>query len=52
MWDRRVRGDFLGVPTNYVSAQDLLRTKRAAKSPKDQGDIAFLRDLLARRRRS
>jgi hypothetical protein len=50
VWNRRARGDFLGVPTNYISARDLLRTKRAANRPKDQGDIAFLRDLIARRR--
>ncbi len=50
VWDRRVRGDFLGVPASYVSARDLLRTKRAANRPKDQGDIAFLRELLAAKR--
>jgi predicted nucleotidyltransferase len=51
LWQRRARGDFLGVPTNYISARDLLRTKRAANRPKDQGDIAFLRTLLGQRDR-
>lgn len=50
LWERRVRGEFLGVPTSYISARDLLRTKRAANRPKDQGDIEFLRQLLSRRR--
>jgi predicted nucleotidyltransferase len=51
VWERRVRGDFLGVPTSFLSMVDLLRTKRAANRPKDQGDIAFLRAALAARRR-
>lgn len=51
VWARRVRGDFLGEPTNYVSMRDLLRTKRAANRPKDQGDIAFLEQALRARGR-
>lgn len=51
VWERRVRGDFLGEPANYISMKDLLRTKRAANRPKDQGDIAFLRERLARGKR-
>lgn len=50
VWARRVRGDFLGTPANYISTADLLRTKRAANRPKDQGDIAFLRDAIRARR--
>lgn len=51
VWARRVPGDFLGERTSYISAPDLLRTKRAANRPKDQGDIAFLVELLAKRPR-
>jgi hypothetical protein len=47
VWKRRVRGEFLGAPASYISIADLLRTKRAANRPKDQGDIAFLRERLA-----
>lgn len=46
LWDRRVKGDLLGEPVSYLSARDLLRTKRAANRPKDQGDIAALEKLL------
>jgi predicted nucleotidyltransferase len=48
VWERRIRGDFLGVPASYISMKDLLRTKRAANRPKDQGDIAFLKNAIAR----
>jgi hypothetical protein len=51
VWGRRVRGDFLGVPASYISMRDLLRTKRAANRPKDQGDIAFLVEALSNRGR-
>lgn len=49
VYERRVRGDFLGVPACFMAAKDLLRTKRAANRPKDQGDIAFLIEILSRR---
>ncbi len=45
LWERRERGDLLGEPVSYLSLRDLLRTKRAANRPKDQGDIAVLRAL-------
>lgn len=51
VWARRVRGEFMGVPTSYISLEDLLRTKRAANRPKDQGDIAYLTERLAELRR-
>ena len=51
VWARRVRGDFLGELANYISMADLLRTKRAANRPKDQGDIEFLRNAIAARRK-
>ena len=51
VWRRRVRGDFLGTPASYISISDLLRTKRAANRPKDQGDIVFLREAISARRR-
>lgn len=51
LWARRVEGELLGEPVSYVSLRDLLRTKRAANRPKDQGDIAVLTDLAARIRR-
>jgi hypothetical protein len=51
-WERRSRGEFFGVPVSYLSLQDMQRTKRAAGRPKDLGDLAWLSDELARRRRS
>ena len=47
LWDRRVRGELLGERVSYLSLRDLLRTKRAANRPKDQGDIAVLQALQA-----
>jgi hypothetical protein len=51
LWERRVRGELLGQPTSYLSLRDLLRTKRAANRPKDQGDIAVLEALAMNARR-
>lgn len=51
LWERRVRGELLGEPVSYLSLRDLLRTKRAANRPKDQGDIAALEALWANTRR-
>ncbi len=49
IWERRARGEFFGIPVNFISIRDLLRTKRAANRPKDQGDIAYLTAALARK---
>jgi predicted nucleotidyltransferase len=51
LWARRERGEFMGEAAPFLSLRDLLRTKRAANRPKDQGDIAALDALLTRSRR-
>lgn len=51
VWARRASGSFFGIATPFISMADLLRTKRAANRPKDQGDIAFLVQALAGKRR-
>lgn len=51
VWSRRSRGEFFGVPADYLSLEDMLRTKRAAGRPKDLGDVAWLTAEIARRRR-
>lgn len=51
LWKQRERGDMLGVASQYLSFSDLLRTKRAADRPKDQGDIAALEQILRSSRR-
>lgn len=51
LWARRERGEFMGEAAPFLSLRDLLRTKRAANRPKDQGDIAALDALLASSRR-
>jgi hypothetical protein len=51
-WKRRSKGEFFGVPVGYLSLADMQRTKRAAGRPKDLGDVAWLADELARRRRA
>lgn len=48
---RRAKGTFFGIPTSFLSIEDMLRTKRAAGRPKDFGDIAWLEQEKARRRR-
>jgi hypothetical protein len=48
-WERRSKGEFFGVPVGYLSLEDMLRTKRAARRPKDAGDLAWLEDEAARR---
>lgn len=48
-WERRSKGEFFGVPVGYLSLADMLRTKRAAKRPKDAGDVAWLEAEAARR---
>lgn len=50
-WERRSKGAFFGVPVSFLSIEDMLRTKRAARRPKDLGDIAWLEVELATLRR-
>ena len=45
LWARRERAELLGEQAPFLSLRDLLRTKRAANRPKDQGDIAVLQGL-------
>ena len=42
LWRRRVHGEILGEPSQYISLADLLRTKRAADRAKDRADIEAL----------
>ena len=44
---RNVESTFYGFPASFPSAGDILASKLAANRPKDQGDIAQLRKLLA-----
>lgn len=50
-WKRRSSGEFFGVRVGYLSLEDMLRTKRSAARPKDLGDVAWLTEQLAKRRR-
>ncbi len=45
-WTRRVEVDFEGVPTYFISLQDLITTKQALGRPQDVIDIALLRQGL------
>jgi hypothetical protein len=45
-WDRRVHVDFEGVPTFFISLQDLITTKQALGRPQDVIDVALLRQGL------
>jgi predicted nucleotidyltransferase len=51
LWARREGGELLGEPASYLSLRDLLRTKRAANRPKDQGDIVALEAIQRAARR-
>lgn len=50
LWARREPGELLGERVSYLSLRDLLRTKKAANRPKDQGDVAALEELRGRSR--
>lgn len=45
---RQVESNFYGVTARFPSAEDILASKLAANRPKDQGDIAQLKQLLDR----
>ena len=47
---RNVESTFYGFPASFPSAEDILASKLAANRPKDQGDIAQLRKLLAKKK--
>ena len=49
---RRSIGTLFGQRVGYLSLGDMRRTKRAANRPKDWGDLAFLDQEIARRRRA
>lgn len=42
-WERRVEVDFAGVPTFFISREDLITTKQALGRPQDVIDVALLR---------
>lgn len=46
VWRRARPGRFLGVDVRFMSAEDMLSTKRAANRAKDKADIAFLKRLV------
>ena len=46
VWRRARAGRFLGVYVRFMSAEDMLATKRAANRAKDKADIAFLKRLV------
>ncbi|HXJ39795.1 MAG TPA: hypothetical protein VNH18_10990 [Bryobacteraceae bacterium] len=48
VWAGRVRGDFDGVPVDYIGRAELIRNKRATGRLKDLGDVEELlrRELL------
>jgi predicted nucleotidyltransferase len=46
VWRRARPGRFLGVEVRFLSAEDMLATKRAANRAKDKADIAFLKRLV------
>jgi hypothetical protein len=45
-WGARSRGEFFGVPVDYLPLRDMQRTKRAASRAKDLGDLAWLAERL------
>ncbi len=51
LWARREGGELMGEPASFLSLRDLLRTKRAANRPKDQGDIVALEAIQRSARR-
>jgi predicted nucleotidyltransferase len=46
VWRRARPGRFLGAEVRFLSAEDMLATKRAANRAKDKADIAFLKRLV------
>lgn len=46
VFERSIETDYFLVPVRVPSASDLLAAKVAANRPKDQGDIAQLREFL------
>lgn len=44
-WERRVEVDFAGVPTFFISREDLITTKQALGRPQDVIDVALLRQV-------
>ena len=52
VWQRRVPGELLAVPTHFAGLEDLIAMKEAAARPeKDVPDLKRLRRLLDRRKR-
>lgn len=41
-WKNRFSASISGIPTHYVSLNDLIRMKRAAGRPKDKEDLRYL----------
>lgn len=52
VWERRSKGQFFGTPVDFLSLDDMLRTKRAAGRPKDLGDVAWLEEQKKRHTRA
>lgn len=47
VWENRIRGELLGVPTHFAGVEDLIAMKEAAGRPeKDLPDLKRLRTLL------